>query len=272
MKADIKAKNPVRLLYASGRQLSGCLQQPGSVQDLVYTALRKSIINLNLAPGTAVSEKEIARLYQVSRTPVREAFIHLSREGLVQVIPQKGTLVSLIDLCRVNQEFFLRENLELAVQAPFLRNSRAGHFARLEKLVETQAEDLAQGKYIEFINHDDAFHHIFFNAAGQELSWKVLETLCGHYHRVRLLTAWFQDIAQDIIHQHGSLLKALREKDLEAARELLKKHLNQLRFEEPRLKEKFPRYFSVPGEQNSFEIDFGGIPLLEALGLRNLTS
>jgi DNA-binding GntR family transcriptional regulator len=234
-------------------------QQPGNVQDLVYTALRKSIINLNLAPGTAISEKEIAGRYQVSRTPVREAFIHLSQEGLVQVMPQKGTLVSLIDLNRVDQEFFLRENLELAIQKSFLKNSRPEHFARLKDLVETQTKALAQKHYHEFLNYDDAFHRIFFEAAGQELSWKVLETLCGHYHRVRLLSVWFQDIAQDIIRQHNNLLDALREKTPDRARELLKSHLNQLRVEEPMLKEKFPQYFNTQADQSSFNIDFGGI-------------
>jgi DNA-binding GntR family transcriptional regulator len=237
-------------------------QQPGNVQDLVYTALRKSIINLNLAPGTAISEKEIAGRYQVSRTPVREAFIHLSQEGLVQVIPQKGTLVSLIDLNRVDQEFFLRENLELAVQKPFLEKSLPEHFARLKDLVETQTETLAQKRYNEFVNYDDAFHRIFFEAAGQELSWKVLETFCGHYHRVRLLSVWFQDIAQDIIRQHNNLVDALREKTPDRARELLKSHLNQRRVEEPMLKEKFPQYFDTPTEQNFFNIDFGGLPFL----------
>jgi DNA-binding GntR family transcriptional regulator len=243
----------------SGANIS--TQQPGSVQDLVYTALRKSIINLNLAPGTAISEKEIAGRYKVSRTPVREAFIHLSQEGLVQVIPQKGTLVSLIDLNRVNQEFFLREKLELAVQELFLKKSRPEHFSRLEDLAEIQTKALAQKRYQEFINYDDAFHRIFFEAAEQELSWKVQETLCGHYHRVRLLSVWFQDIAQDIIRQHNNLISALREETPDQARELLKSHLNQLRVEEPMLKEKFPQYFNTPKEQDSFTTDFGGLDL-----------
>jgi DNA-binding GntR family transcriptional regulator len=230
LRADSIAKTPI--------------QQSGNVQDLVYTALRKSIINLNLAPGTTISEKEIAGRYQVSRTPVREAFIHLSQEGLVQVMPQKGTLISLIDLNRVEQEFFLRENLELAVQKRFLKNSRTEHFVHLKDLVEAQTKALTQKHYNEFLNYDDAFHRFFFEAAGQELSWQVLENLCGHYHRVRLLSVWFQDIAQDIIRQHNNLIDALQTNATDRARELLKSHLNQLRIEEPRLKEKFPQYFN----------------------------
>jgi DNA-binding GntR family transcriptional regulator len=234
-------------------------QQTGSVQDSVYTALRKSIINLNLEPGTAISEKEIALRYNVSRTPVREAFIQLSQEGLVQVIPQKETLVSLIDINRVDQEFFLRENLELAIQLPFMKNSRPEHFSHLKSLIELQSTALEEGDYINFLNQDDVFHRTFFEVAGQELSWEVLETLCGHYRRIRLLTAWFQDIAKDIIRQHRQLLKALAAKKPEAAEKQLKEHLEKLRLEETMLREKFPHYFASVAEQNSFNIDFGGL-------------
>jgi hypothetical protein len=97
--------------------------------------------------------------------------------------------------------------------------------------------------------------------AGQELSWDVLETLCGHYHRIRLLTAWFQDIATDIIRQHRQLLRALVQKNSGEAKKQLKSHLNKLRFEEPMLREKFPHYFSPPEKQNTFDIDFGGLSL-----------
>jgi DNA-binding GntR family transcriptional regulator len=234
-------------------------QQTGSVQDSIYTSLRKSIINLNLEPGTAISEKEMALRYRVSRTPIREAFIHLSQEGLIQVIPQKETLVSLIDIKRVDQEFFLRENLELAVQESFMKNSRAEDFARLENLVELQAKVLEQGAYIDFINYDDAFHRTFFEVAGQELSWEVLETICGHYHRIRLLTVWFQDIAADIIPQHRELLKALAAKKPEAAAKHLKNHLDKLRVEETMLHKKFPHYFSSGTEYDIFDVDFGGL-------------
>jgi DNA-binding GntR family transcriptional regulator len=234
-------------------------QHSGNVQVSVYAALRQSIINLNLEPGTVISEKEIALRYKISRTPVREAFIHLSQEALVQVIPQKGTLVSLIDVNRAEQEFFLRLNLELAVQKSFMKNCRPEHFERLESLIKVQSKALKQREYIEFLNYDDAFHRVFFEAAGQELSWVVLETLCGHYHRIRLLTAWFRDIAEDLVREHRQLLKALSEKNPAAAKKQLKEHLSKLQSEETMLREKFPNYFSSPAEQNAFDIDFGGL-------------
>ncbi|GHV95830.1 GntR family transcriptional regulator [Spirochaetia bacterium] len=231
-----------------------------SVQDSVYTALRKSIINLNLLPGTAISEKEISLRYKVSRTPVREAFIHLSGEGLIEVIPQKETLVSHINLTRVEQEFFLRENLETAVLSPFIEKSGPAEFAQLGAFIEKQAQAFDHNDYIDFLTCDNGFHRIFFETAGQELSWQVLESMGGHYYRVRMLSTWINGIAKNIISQHKSLLTALKKKDLVKARAMLDVHLHQLPDEMKILHEKYPQYFATPGQKNTFDVDFGGFP------------
>ena len=64
----------------------------------VYDILQRNIMNLTLIPGTPMSEKDISEKMSVSRTPVREAFIRLSKEALVSIIPQKGSFVSRISL------------------------------------------------------------------------------------------------------------------------------------------------------------------------------
>jgi DNA-binding GntR family transcriptional regulator len=236
--------------------------QVRSVQDSVYIALRDSIINLNLAPGTAISEKEISLRFEVSRTPVREAFIHLSKEGLVRVIPQKETLVSLIDFSRVEQEFFLRESLEIAVLESFIKNSLPAHFEELERFIEKQSAAFTADEYVNFVNYDDSFHRIFFDVTGQALSWEVLESMSGHYHRARLLTIRLNGIAKDIIDQHKSLLAALRKKDPAQARAVLHMHLHKLDTEEKILRGEFPSYFTSERERDIFDVDFGGLPRL----------
>jgi DNA-binding GntR family transcriptional regulator len=236
--------------------------QADTVQNSVYAALRKSILNLNLAPGTAISEKEVGARYEVSRTPVREAFINLSKEGLVKVIPQRETLVSRIDFSRVEQEWFLRESLEMAVLKPFVANCQAGHFAELSRLIELQNEAFDRNDYVKFQNYDDAFHRVFFTAAGQDLSWEVLDSMSGHYHRVRLLTVRLKGIAKNIISQHKSILAALKRKDLDAARARLDAHLHKLSSEEKTLREEFPGYFLSDREKNVFDVDFGGLSFL----------
>ena len=230
-----------------------------TVQDSVYTALRESIINLNLVPGTAISEKEISRKFDVSRTPVREAFIHLSKEGLIRVIPQKETLVSLIDAARVEQEFFLRQSLEIAVQEPFLKKSKPEHIAELEKLLDSQTKAMKDNLPNNFIKFDDAFHRIFFEGAGQPLCWEIISSMSGHYYRMRMLTLRISGIADEKIHHHRDILQSVKNRDIAKARKLLLDHLN-IQSEEPLLREQFPGFFVVENEKNRFDVDFGGMP------------
>jgi DNA-binding GntR family transcriptional regulator len=228
---------------------------------LVYTALRDSIVNLNLAPGTTISEKEISRRFEVSRTPVREAFIHLSKEGLIRVIPQKETQVSRIDFARVEQEFFLRQSLEMAVQEPFLNNSKPEHLAELEKFLDSQTLALKENSPIGFIKNDDAFHKVFFNGAGKELCWEILSSMSGHYYRVRMLIVRITGIVEEKIVQHRNIYNALKKRDLAQTRKLLFSHLNVIT-EKEMLREKFPDYFSTENGRDRFDVDFGGMPRL----------
>src|SRR3712207_6293623 len=85
-----------------------------SNRSAVYTELRRRVVSLDLPPGAALSENELAAALGVSRTPVRESLILLAEEGLVQVFPQVGSFVSRVDPDRVADAQFLREAVELA--------------------------------------------------------------------------------------------------------------------------------------------------------------
>ena len=82
-----------------------------SIQALVYEELKRSIMSMKLKPGQVMSTQDIATRLKVSRTPVREAFLRLKAEGLVEMIPQRETMVSRINVKRVDQEKFIRECL-----------------------------------------------------------------------------------------------------------------------------------------------------------------
>jgi len=84
-------------------------------------------MRLQLKPGTAMSTQEIADKLHVSKTPVREAFIRLQREGLVEIFPQKQTVVSRIDLKRTAQERFIREFKAAVERAQKMVNQQTVH-------------------------------------------------------------------------------------------------------------------------------------------------
>jgi DNA-binding GntR family transcriptional regulator len=84
------------------------------MSDRVFAELAAAIRDLRLPPGRLLSESELALELRVSRTPLREAIARLADAGLVQVLPQIGTLVARIRMTDVEEARFVRESLETA--------------------------------------------------------------------------------------------------------------------------------------------------------------
>src|SRR6478609_7792203 len=89
----------------------------------VFDRLREQIVGLELAPGAVLARNELADQFGVSQTPVRDALIKLSEEGLVDIFPQHATVVSRIDIASAMQAHFLRRALEVDI-AGTLADSR----------------------------------------------------------------------------------------------------------------------------------------------------
>jgi len=231
-------------------------RRTGNAQQLIYSSLRSSILNLNLVPGTVITENDISLRFKVSRTPVREAFIALSKEALLTVMPQRGSIVSHIDFARVEQELFLREGLETAAFKRFFSNYNPSCLPELEKYLELQTEAAGGRKYEDFYKYDKLFHRVFFD--GQDVAWEAMENMCTHYHRVRLLTIWIQDIVNDLIEEHKALFNAVKQRDAAEALTLLDSHIHKLNTEEAMLKRLFPDFFAESADP-PLAVDFGGL-------------
>jgi len=214
-----------------------------SVGEYVYEMLKKNIINLNIKPGERISEKEISTIFEVSRTPVREAFIKLSREGVLYILPQRGTYISLIDLEQVEEARFIRESLETAVLKIATENFPEDAMRELEENLKIEKELIKNKDYGKFLEFDEEFHRIIFKACNKERTWDIIEQVNTQYKRVRLLSFIADENWYKVIEQHEKLLKAIREKDNKNAQKTINVHLKKLLKEQEQLKELFPQYF-----------------------------
>lgn len=91
--------------------------QRETVRSYVYRMLYDNIMSLHLPPGSAMSEQEVADLLKTSRTPVREAFIHLGQDHLLDILPQRGTFVARLHTQMIREARFMRVVMEEAVMA-----------------------------------------------------------------------------------------------------------------------------------------------------------
>ncbi|OVE67441.1 GntR family transcriptional regulator [Clostridium diolis] len=214
-----------------------------STSKVIYHNLREEIINLYLEPGTSISEKELSEKYNVSRTPVREALVRLAQEGLVQIYPQKGTVVSVIDLSAVEEERFLREHLERAVVKEACMEFPKENILALEMNLKFQKMYIENKDYKKLFNTDEEFHKIIFEGCSKKRIWNSINDGSTEFQRIRVLRLTVNSSWDNIYLQHKEIFNAIKNKNPEMAEEFMKKHLNMVIFDKTQVRESYPNYF-----------------------------
>lgn len=207
----------------------------------VTCALRNAIIRNRFAPGQRISESEIGTMFGVSRQPVREAFIKLADEGLLEVRPQRGTFLRRISLDAVLDARFVREAVEADIVKLCATNAAPGLIDRLYRLVDSQAK-LADVSPEAFIPLDDEFHRELAKGAGRPNAWMVIDGMKSQMDRVRQLST--QNLPIDhLVAQHRAVVDAIARQDPKAAEAAMRDHLHMILKDIPWIREKFPDHF-----------------------------
>lgn len=214
----------------------------GSTRAYSYHVLKEQILQLKLEPGTKISEKEQEQL-NVSRTPVREAFMKLAEEELLDIIPQSGTVVSRINLAHVEEGRFIREKIEKEIVALACDSFGEDFRFRMETNIYMQDVCSTQKNFNKLFELDEEFHQILFDATGKERTWKMLQQLNIHFNRLRLLRLAKDSNWEDIIQQHKELYRLIVNQEKDQAMRIMENHLRLVVFDQDILKEKFPHYF-----------------------------
>ena len=221
-----------------------------SIQTLVYEELKRNIMSMKLEPGQTMSTQEIATKLNVSRTPVREAFLRLQSEGLVEMIPQRETMVSKISLKRVEQEKFIRECLEMGVIRKFMDKSGCEVEENMADLIQLQKKCGEEKDFVGFLEADDQFHKVLFDVTGQEMAWETIASRNGHYNRLRILYVQRDTAMQESIEQHHKIATLLESGSREEAARALSSHVRRLDIDEAGLIAQYPDYFESEGERS----------------------
>lgn len=196
-------------------------------KQYIYRILKENIMNLTLIPGETVSEIEISEALNVSRTPVREAMVRLSEEKLINVFPQKGSVVSKINLNLVEEAVFLRKLCEEQLFRMACEDKNSEELIKaLEKNVEYQKIAVEfEDNLHEFFRLDNQFHALIFEYYNKINVWKSIKRLCTHYDRLRLLDALEKMNLHEILHQHMEFVEILKKGDCKKIDALIGAHL-----------------------------------------------
>ncbi|MFC5035432.1 GntR family transcriptional regulator [Tianweitania sediminis] len=222
------------------------LEQSAAVGPQLHRVLRDRIIRGDIVPGSRVSETEIASAYSVSRQPVRETFIKLSEEALVEVRPQRGTFVTLISVPAVLTARFIREAVEADIVRRVAETADAAALDALDASIAEQRALHAAAPGDEFMRVDEDFHRTLAVLAGYASVADHLEDLKIHMNRVRHISAR-QVSRERLIGQHADIVEAIRMRDAAAAVEAMRIHLREIVVDLPGIVQAQPDFFIGTG-------------------------
>lgn len=177
--------------------------------------------------GRKVSETEIARAFSISRQPVREAFIKLADDGLVEIRPQRGTLVRKVHLGSVMDARFVREAVEAEIVKIVARLGDPAIVANLRRQIEAQRSVIDQLPE-QFMDLDARFHRSLASAAGKATVLRIVDNVKAQMDRVRFITLMDRSVIEVSIEQHAMVVDAIERGDPEAAEAAMRDHLRQV--------------------------------------------
>src|SRR5450432_3969639 len=221
-----KAETAVRSAVAGNRRNGR--PRTATASSKIYSDLRAELVSMQRRPGEAISEAEIALSYGVSRTPVREAILKLSDEGLLEIFPQSGIFVSRIPIAALPEAIIVRKALEATTAQLAAERAPASQILVLHAILERQREANAAGDADAFHQADEAFHATIAEIAGHPGIWKLIQQVKVHVDRYRRLTLPQRGRIAQVIAEHEAVLTAIEAHDAGRAGSAMSRHLERL--------------------------------------------
>lgn len=194
-------------------------------REYAFRTVKDNIINLEIVPGSLIGEQEIASKLNLSRTPVHEAFLELSKSKIVDILPQKGCRVSMIDKELIEEARFLRKNVESALIKEACELATAEDLKELEDNVSLQEYYLTTqpDKLLEL---DNEFHKTLYRICGKMQCYYMVSLMSLHFDRVRNLSLHaVKDLK--IVGDHRSIVESIKNKDADSAIATFEKHMGR---------------------------------------------
>lgn len=226
VRAKKRTETPVRRVATRGRR-SG-MPRRATAASRIYSELRMELVSMQRRPGEAISEAEIALSYGVSRTPVREAILKLSDEGLLEIYPQSGIFVSRIPIAALPEAIIIRKALEETTARLAAEHATTSQILSLRSVLERQREANAARDSDAFHQADELFHATIASVAGHPGIWKFIQQVKVHVDRYRLLTLPQLGRMAKVIGEHEAVVTAIEAHDPERARQAMENHLESL--------------------------------------------
>lgn len=196
-----------------------------SISNQTYQRLRQEILTCILTPGQVISEREIARRYEISKTPVREALAQTCYEGLTQRLSGRGYMVTPITIKDIQDLFDLRLILEVTAAERAAQNPNPEHIAKLRKLSVVSYDFDDPESQAQFLKNNRDFHLTLAEAASNRRLVDTLGDLLNQMNRIFYLGLRLRDSSEEMVREHQEIVIALEDGNVEKVRAAVKREI-----------------------------------------------
>jgi len=220
-------------------------QGRGGTVQRVQDVIRDAIVRLDLPPGTAIDKAALCARLGVSRFPVSEALGRLAAEGLVEILPQRGTRVARIDVADCRQAMFIRRALEIETVRAVAPRADAALLAALDRNLREQQGALGADYTSRFHQLDLEMHELLLGFLGYERVKHAVEAARASLDRARIFMC---TPARQVstFAEHQGIVAALKKRDPDAAAAAMEAHLSAVMAELLNVAERNPDAVTVP--------------------------
>jgi DNA-binding GntR family transcriptional regulator len=203
------------------------IKAPDSLCDIAATAIREAIITGRYGLGEAISENSLSELLGISKTPIREALANLKHEGLVSIIPRKGTFVFTLSVDDVAQLGFYRFALESTALELAMEGHRKDLLTALKSICATMTAAREQGKTREYLELDGKFHDAIVSRCDNVYLKEGYQAIAGRTAALRTHLSQHPTHTDKSMNEHIEMIALLEQGDLAGATTILKKHVTR---------------------------------------------
>ena len=211
-KIDCRYNSGIPLMYQPELTFT---EKDASLANQAYQRLHQEILTCGLAPGQIVSERELARRYEVSKTPMREALAQTCHDGLMRRLPGRGYMVSPITIRDIRELFDLRLILERTAVERAAQDSASDLIASLKDMAEVKYDLDEPESHISFLKTNRAFHLALAEATNNRRLVALLRDLFNEMERLFHLGLRLRDSSEEMRREHQELVAALENGDIE---------------------------------------------------------
>ena len=187
--------------------------------------LRDLIVQGRLAAGSRLNERLLTAQLGVSRTPLREAFKVLATEGLVELLPNRGAIVSQIDAARLSESLAVMGALEALAGELACRNATEAQVNEIRALHYEMLAYHARGDLAGYFKFNQAIHLKIVKYSGNAVLYNTYRQLNGNVRRARYMANLSKERWDAAVREHDDILAALGARDVKRIKALLSDHL-----------------------------------------------